>query len=124
LCQLAIAALLKNFGTDGLGSLLDFLHELSYTGTSGFVATSGGLPVEAHTVTLQGDNQLLSAASSLSGTLTLVSPMRIETSPAVSGRVPGATWIDLVFVPEPGAMLLLVTGAVGLLIVGRSQIRK
>jgi hypothetical protein len=90
----------------------------------GFVSTNQGLPLEAHTVTIHGDNQLLSAASSLPGAVTLVSPMRVNTSPTVSGRVPGAFWMDLVFVPEPGTMLLLVTGAVGLVIVGRRQIRK
>jgi hypothetical protein len=48
----------------------------------------------------------------------------INTSPTVSGRVPGATWVDLEFVPEPGTLLLLVTGAIGLVAIGRRRARK
>ena len=100
----------------------------------GFVTTSGGLPQEYHTVTPPPVNQLLSATSSgrlpssqrstATGSVTLVAPVRINTSPAVSGRVPGAGWIDLVFVPEPGTLLLLVTGAIALVSFGRSRARK
>lgn len=90
----------------------------------GFVSINGGLPLEAHTVTLQGDNQLLSAAPSVSGAVTLVSPMRVNTSPSISGRVAGAIWMDLSFVPEPGTVLLLATGALGLVAVGRWRLRK
>jgi hypothetical protein len=32
--------------------------------------------------------------------------------------------VDLVFVPEPGTLLLLVTGAIGLVAIGRRHIRK
>ena len=88
----------------------------------GYVSTGGGLPLELHTVTLSGPNDLLS--ESRDGTVTLVSPMRVDTGPAVSGRVPGAFWMDLTFVPEPGTMLLLVTGAIGLAVVGHRRLRK
>jgi hypothetical protein len=90
----------------------------------GFVTTDGGLPVEAHTLTIRGDNDLLSAASSLSGSVTLVAPQRVDTGAAISGTIPATVYMDLSFVPEPGTMLLLVTGAVGLLVVGRSRLRK
>jgi hypothetical protein len=88
----------------------------------GYMAVSGGLPLEYHTVTLQGDNQLLS--ESRDGTITLVAPIRIDTTAAISGRIPAAGWMDLTFVPEPGTMLLLVTGAIGLAVVGRRRLRK
>jgi hypothetical protein len=90
----------------------------------GFVTTTGGLPLEYHTVTPSGPNDLLSAASTVTGSVTLVAPVRIDTSLTVSGRVPGAGWLDLVFVPEPGTMLLLVTGAIGLVAIGRRRARK
>jgi len=90
----------------------------------GFVTTDGGLPVENHTVTVTGDNQLLSAGPSMSGMVTLVAPQRISTGAAISGTIPGTLFMDLSFVPEPGTMLLLVTGAVGLIVIGRGRFRK
>jgi hypothetical protein len=88
----------------------------------GFVTTNAGLPLELHTVTLSGPNALLSASAT--GSITIVSPIRINTSAAVAGRVPGAAWLDFVFVPEPGTMLLLVAGAAGLIVIGRRRARK
>jgi hypothetical protein len=88
----------------------------------GFVSTNGGLPLEYHTVTLSGANQLLSADQS--GMVTLVSPMRVNSGPAISGRTPGAAWMDLYFVPEPGTVLLLVSGAIGLAVIGRRRMRQ
>jgi hypothetical protein len=91
----------------------------------GFVSTNNGLPSEYRTVTPSGPNNLLSGASTISGTasVTLISPIRINTSPSVQGRIPGAVWLDLVFVPEPGTLLLLVTGAIGLAVIGRRRMR-
>ena len=88
----------------------------------GFVSTNAGLPLEYHTVTLSGVNELLSASQS--GLVTLVSPMRVNSGPSISGRSPGAAWMDLQFVPEPGTMLLLLSGAVGLAIMGGRRMRQ
>jgi hypothetical protein len=92
-------------------------HTLSTGG--GYVSASGGLPMEAHTVTFYGTNQLMSASQD--GNLTLVTPMRATTT--ISGNQPSAGWLTLSFVPEPGTLLLLVSGAVGLVVIGRSRMR-
>ena len=97
-------------------------HGKVFSVEGGWVSTNGGLPVEKHTVTLSGPNNLLSASTA--GSLTIVSPIRINTGPSVAGRVPGAAWLDFVFVPEPGTMLLLVAGAAGLIVIGRRRARK
>jgi hypothetical protein len=87
----------------------------------GFVSTNGGLPLEAHTVTISGSNNLASASQS--GMVTLVAPLRVDTGPAVSGGIPLTGKMTLSFVPEPGTMLLLVSGAVGLVLLGRRRMR-
>ena len=87
----------------------------------GFVSTNGGLPLEAHTVTISGSNNLASASQS--GMVTLVAPLRVDTGPAVSGGIPLTGKMTLSFVPEPGTMLLLVSGAVGLVLLGHRRMR-
>ena len=75
-----------------------------------------------HTVTISGLNDLISASQS--GTVTLAAPMRLNTTPAVAGRIATAGKITFRFVPEPGTMLLLLSGSVALLVVGRRRLRK
>ena len=88
----------------------------------GFVSTGGGPPAVAHTVTVSGSNQLLSANGS--GRVTLVSPVRIDLpsgAPILTGRMPGQGRMTLRFAPEPGTLVLLVTGAAGLTRMGRRR---
>jgi hypothetical protein len=89
----------------------------------GFVQDGAtGQIAENTSVTIDGTQNLLSASKA--GTVTVISPMRIITSPLVAGRIPGAATIQYTFVPEPGTMLLLVSGAVGLVVIGRRRMRK
>lgn len=80
------------------------------------------LPADVHTVTISGLNDLISASQS--GTVTLAAPMRLNTTPAVAGRIATAGKITFRFVPEPGTMLLLLSGSVALLVIGRRRLRK
>jgi len=97
-------------------------HGATLTTGGGYFGTGTGLPMEYHTVTIVGTNELLSASQD--GFIMIPSPQRIDTTQAVSGRVPGATWMRMRFVPEPGTLLLLVAGAVGVAVVGRRRMRK
>jgi hypothetical protein len=87
----------------------------------GFVSQDGGLAFENNTVTISGTNNLLSASKA--GTVTTIAPLRIDTSD-IAGRIPGSVTLHFEFVPEPGTMLLLVSGAVGLAVIGRRRMRK
>lgn len=87
----------------------------------GYVSINGGLAFENHTVTISGTQNLLSASKA--GTVTTIAPMRIDTS-GIAGRIPGSVTMHFEFVPEPGTMLLLVSGAVGLAVIGRRRMRK
>jgi hypothetical protein len=83
--------------------------------------TVAGVVQEANTVTVQGTNMLNSASQS--GMVTLVSPYRLSTG-NLAGRTAGASYMKLTFVPEPGTMLLLISGAAGLAVIGRRRMKK
>jgi hypothetical protein len=85
--------------------------------------TVAGVIQELQTVTVNGTNSLLSADSTENTMVTLISPLRVNTGGLV-GRIPALVKKKFVFVPEPGTMLLLVSGAVGLAVVGRKRMRK
>jgi hypothetical protein len=91
----------------------------------GFQSTAGsnggGLAAENHTVTISGTNNL--ASGSKAGMVTVVAPLRIDVD-AIAGVIPGSVSMTFTFVPEPGTVLLLVSGAVGLAVIGRRRMRK
>jgi hypothetical protein len=69
-------------------------------------------------VTFTGSNGLLSAGQS--GRVSLVTPIRITGGI----NAPGVAIKTFSFVPEPDIALLLGCGVVGLLLLGRSRIRR
>lgn len=75
-------------------------------------------------VILSGTNNLQSSATSLDGQVTLISPVRVDTG-SLAGVIPGVASKTFVFadVPEPGTVLLLVSGAAGLVFLGRRRMR-
>ncbi len=79
--------------------------------------TTGGLFV--NTVTRTGyDNR---TATSHQGRVQMVSPLRVTTN--VAGSLAAFVTMTLDFVPEPGTLLLLGSGAVGLALIGMRRRR-
>lgn len=106
--------------------------------TNGTRAGATGIPFslsatinESTTViTENGVSQVkIEGTDSLSGTapgqVTLVSPTYIDAGSATGrGPIPGASFMQIVFVPEPGSMLLLGSAVAGLLVVGRKRMQR
>jgi hypothetical protein len=95
---------------------------MTFTTLGGFRTENGaGIPIQLTMVTISGTNNLLSASKP--GTITVIAPLRVFTG-AIAGNLPGEVTLSFTFVPEPGTMLLLVSGAVGLAVIGRRRMRK
>ena len=94
----------------------------TFTTMGGFLTsnTTGQLSTVA-TVTIAGSNNVTGTGV---GQVTLVSPLRIDTGPLNVGNIPGIVSQTFVFVPEPGTLLLLASGAAGLVMLGRRRSRK
>lgn len=89
---------------------------------SAYELTLSGSNLENNTVTItHGFNNLASASNA--GTVKMVSPFRIRTG-SLAGNVAGSITKAFTFLPEPGTALLLLTGAAGLAVVGRTRLRK
>ncbi len=65
-----------------------------------------------------------SSAAANSGVIRLVSPVVINTNIGASPILPAFALLTLHFIPEPGTLLLLASGAVGLGILGRKRMSK
>ncbi|MCP4039948.1 MAG: PEP-CTERM sorting domain-containing protein [bacterium] len=88
---------------------------------SAYELTANGVILENSTAIIGGANNLASASQA--GSIKMVSPYRIRTG-NLAGNVAGSVTKTFTFVPEPGTVLLLLTGAAGLAVVGRSRMRK
>ena len=118
-------------------------HEWTFAQTAPGVILPGGTPTTKngthtvnkklpktilkvlHTVTVKGSGINPSTyVTSNTGFITVVTPMRIDTSDKLVNAIPGVMRMKFSFVPEPGTVLLLVSGTVGLVLVGRSRMRR
>jgi hypothetical protein len=77
---------------------------------------AGGVPAD-NTVVAMGSFNL--SASGGGGTVTLVSPSKVDIDGSLAQRRTAAfTKLTLAFIPEPGAVLLILGGALGLGVMG------
>lgn len=94
----------------------------TFTTLGNFITSNpGGILLTQNTVTVGGTNALGSATQA--GQVTLISPLRIDTAALNIGVIPGFVLKTFVFVPEPGTVLLLVSGAAGLIFIGRKRMK-
>jgi PEP-CTERM motif len=91
-----------------------------WAGSGSFGTTGSPVVAFAHGPA-SGDS---SSAAQGSGVVQLVSPLLINTTIPASSFLAGYGILTLHFVPEPGTLLLLATGAAGLALVGRKRMRK
>jgi hypothetical protein len=104
--------------------------QMTLSTAGGFVSISRGSALERHTVTVSGSNALISGGQA--GRVTVVSPIWIDTGTLLGnlpggdnlGNLPGVVKLTFEFVPEPGSVVLLLSGVVGLAVIGRRRIRR
>ena len=88
----------------------------------GLFGVGTGAVVVRNTVNFSGTNNL-STGTAVGGIVTMISPTRVNTGPLGQGTIPGVFRQSFKFVPEPGTVLLLVSGAAGLVALGRKRMK-
>jgi len=98
----------------------------TFTVGQNFVTSNPGATIATTSfVSVTGTNNLVSQANG--GDVTLVTPIRIDVSSVIPGSVlPGKATMTLSLIPapEPGTLLLLVSGAAGLAVIGRKRMKR
>jgi len=115
-------------GATGVGVTLNLT---TMEGQTAMALTTGGLYASTastmavisvrNTVNVGGTQNLASSATG--GVVTLISPVRVDASAIGQPVIPGVFRQTFKFVPEPGTVLLLVSGAAGLVALGRRRMK-
>ncbi len=87
---------------------------------------NGAFITRMHQGFLHGPESNTSSTAKISGVIQLITPIQVVTS-GISGesdKLSLFTTLTIHFVPEPGVMLLLGSGVVGLVMLGQRRMRK
>lgn len=115
-------------GATGVGVTLNLttmegLTAMVLTTGGAFASTATTMAVVSvrNTVNFGGTQNLASSATG--GVVTLISPVRVNATKIGQPIIPGVFRQTFKFVPEPGTVLLLVSGAAGLVALGRKRMK-
>jgi len=114
-------------GATGVGVTLNLTTmegqtAMALTTAGAYVSTMTAAPRSVRNTVNVGGTQNL-ASSAAGGVVTLISPVRVDASAIGQPVIPGVFRQTFKFVPEPGTVLLLVSGAAGLVALGRRRMK-
>ena len=119
-CGAAVANLSVPLSVVGVGGVATAIGAVNLTvvGAPWTTGTAAAATLSAMGFA-HGPASLTSSTARNSGTVRLVTPIFISTSMASAAVIPSFGFLTLHFVPEPGTILLVGTGIVGLVAFGR-----
>jgi hypothetical protein len=96
-----------------------------FTATQQAGTPYGGTVIQSRTGWIHGAGSLTFSSAAVTGAaLQLVTPLEINSIGEIPINTQGFAYLTLRFIPEPGFILLLGAGLLGLIILGHKRIRK
>ncbi len=114
------------FATAGGGTTfisLEFAPWTVGTISASFETTSGEVVNAVTNGWVHGPSSFAGSTALTGGELSVVTPVRVTSNSELGQRSNSLARLQIRFVPEPGPWLLLVSGVVGLALLGRSRMR-
>jgi hypothetical protein len=106
-----------------LSTTLSYMFHVAGSAITSMYATGTTLVTTTQSITVSQMGSLLNSTA-VSNSFSIVSPSKVLTTLGASPVVPAFTRLTVHLVPEAGTLLLLGSGSLGLLILGRKKVRK